>query len=85
MAPASQPPLTSVAGAWLLAADALRGAVPEGTPVVLFGVSGMLVVTLEGLTFVTTLDRATELRPLLDALPDEIRHVQRQRGSTAPE
>jgi len=58
----------------------------EGTPVVLFGVSGMLVVTLDGLTFVTTLDRATELRPLLDALPDEIRHVQRhQRGSAAPE
>lgn len=50
----------------------------EGPPVVLYGVSGMLVVTLAGLTFVTTLDRATELRPLLDALPDEIRHVQRQ-------
>jgi mannose-1-phosphate guanylyltransferase len=49
----------------------------EGVPVVLYGVSGMLVVTLEGLTFVTTLDRATELRPLLDALPDEIRNVTR--------
>ncbi|HUQ80060.1 MAG TPA: sugar phosphate nucleotidyltransferase [Gemmatimonadaceae bacterium] len=56
----------------------------EGTPVVLFGVSGMLVVTLSGLTFVTTLDRATELRPLLDALPDEIRHVQRQRHEQGP-
>jgi len=53
----------------------------EGVPVVLFGVSGMLVVTLSGLTFVTTLDRASELRPLLDALPDEIRH--QQRGPTA--
>jgi mannose-1-phosphate guanylyltransferase len=51
---------------------------------VLYGVSGMLVVTLSGLTFVTTLDRASELRPLLDALPDEIRHVQ-QRGSPASE
>jgi mannose-1-phosphate guanylyltransferase len=48
----------------------------EGVPVVLYGVSGMLVVTLAGLTFVTTLDRASELRPLLDALPDEIRHQQ---------
>ena len=49
----------------------------EGVPVVLYGVSSMLVVTLPGLTFVTTLDRATELRPLLDALPEEIRNVSR--------
>jgi mannose-1-phosphate guanylyltransferase len=49
----------------------------EGVPVVLYGVSGMLVVTLAGLTFVTTLDRATELRPLLDALPEKIRNVSR--------
>ena len=56
----------------------------EGTPVVLFGVSGMLVVTLSGLTFVTTLDRATELRPLLDALPDEIRHVQQHGHPQGP-
>ena len=48
----------------------------EGVPVVLYGVSGMLVVTLEGLTFVTTLDRASELRPLLDALPENLRNVQ---------
>jgi mannose-1-phosphate guanylyltransferase len=48
----------------------------EGVPVVLYGVSGMLVVTLAGLTFVTTLDRANELRPLLEALPDEVRNVQ---------
>jgi mannose-1-phosphate guanylyltransferase len=41
-------------------------------------VSGMLVVTLAGLTFVTTLDRATELRPLLDALPEKIRNVSRK-------
>jgi mannose-1-phosphate guanylyltransferase len=53
----------------------------EGVPVVLYGVSGMLVVTLAGLTFVTTLDRATELRPLLDALPDEIKNVP---GRTPP-
>jgi mannose-1-phosphate guanylyltransferase len=52
----------------------------EDVPVVLYGVSGMLVVTLAGLTFVTTLDRATELRPLLDALPDELRNVQTGTG-----
>ena len=55
----------------------------EGVPVVLYGVSGMLVVTLSGLTFVTTLDRASELRPLLDALPDEIRNVQQQGSATS--
>ena len=55
----------------------------EGVPVVLYGVSGMLVVTLSGLTFVTTLDRASELRPLLDALPDEIRHVQQRRSAAS--
>lgn len=43
-----------------------------GTTVVLYGVSGMLVVSRPGLTFVTTLDRAAELRPLLDQLPDDL-------------
>jgi mannose-1-phosphate guanylyltransferase len=41
--------------------------------VVLYGVSGLLVVTLNGLTFVTTLDRATDLKPLLDDLPGSLR------------
>ena len=41
--------------------------------VVLYGVSKMLVVTLPGLTFVTPLDRATDLKPLLDALPGSMR------------
>ena len=44
----------------------------EGATVVLYGVSGMLVVSRPGLTFVTTLDRATELNPLLDQLPDTL-------------
>ena len=35
--------------------------------------SGLLVVSLPGVTFVTTLDRAADLRPLLDQLPDELR------------
>ncbi len=41
--------------------------------VVLFGVSRMLVVTLDGLTFVTSLERASDLNPLLDALPGSMR------------
>lgn len=45
----------------------------EGASVVLYGVEGLLVVSLPGVTFVTTLDRAADLRPLLDQLPDELR------------
>lgn len=41
--------------------------------VVMYGVSRMLVVTLDGLTFVTTLDRAADLNRLLDALPGSMR------------
>ncbi len=44
----------------------------EGGTVVLFGVSGMLVVARPGLTFVTSLERAGELNPLLDALPESL-------------
>ena len=45
----------------------------ERGAVVIFGLSRMLVVTLDGLTFVTTLDRASDLKPLLDALPGSMR------------
>jgi mannose-1-phosphate guanylyltransferase len=45
----------------------------ESGVVVLYGVSRMLVVTLPGLTFVTPLDRAADLNPLLDALPGSMR------------
>ena len=41
--------------------------------VVIYGLSKMLVVTLRGLTFVTTLERAADLKPLLDALPGSMR------------
>lgn len=44
-----------------------------GGTVVLYGMTGVLVVSRPGLTFVTTLDRASELNPLLDALPEELR------------
>ncbi len=45
----------------------------ESGKVVLYGVNGLLVVSLPGLTFVTTLDRAADLRPLLDSLPPSMR------------
>jgi mannose-1-phosphate guanylyltransferase len=45
----------------------------EESAVVLYGVNGMLVVTLPGITFVTTLERAADLRPLLDSLPADLR------------
>lgn len=41
--------------------------------IVMYGVSKMLVVTLDGLTFVTTLERASDLNTLLDALPGSMR------------
>lgn len=45
----------------------------EGSAAVLYGVDGLLVVTLPGLTFVTTVERAAELKPLLDSLPPDLR------------
>ncbi len=45
----------------------------DGHCIVVYGISGMLVVSLDGLTFVTTLERATELGPLLNALPGSLR------------
>jgi mannose-1-phosphate guanylyltransferase len=45
----------------------------EAGTVVLYGVSNLLVVNLNGLTFVTTTERASDLKPLLDALPKSMR------------
>jgi mannose-1-phosphate guanylyltransferase len=45
----------------------------EAGTVVLYGCEKMLVVTLHGLTFVTPLDRAADLKPLLDQLPGSLR------------
>jgi mannose-1-phosphate guanylyltransferase len=56
----------------------------EASTVVLYGVSGLLVVSLSGLTFVTTLDRATDLRPMLDELPDKVRRRAMQASGTPP-
>lgn len=45
----------------------------DGQCIVVYGISGMLVVSVNGVTFVTTLERATELGPLLNALPGSLR------------
>ena len=47
----------------------------EGAAAVLYGVDGLLVVTLPGLTFVTTVERAADLKPLLDSLPADLRRT----------
>ncbi len=46
----------------------------ESGSVVLYGVHDLVVVTQAGLTLVTTKDRASELKLLLDALPLEVRN-----------
>ncbi len=56
----------------------------EGTAAVLYGVDGLLVVTLPGITFVTTLERAADLKPLLDSLPAELRTPRPPRPPTPP-
>lgn len=56
-----------------------------GGTVVLYGLSGVLVVARPGLTFVTTLDRAASLAPLLETLPDELRGASAaRRGRRSP-
>ena len=43
----------------------------EAGPVVLYGVSSLVVVALHGFTFVTTLERAADLQALSKELPEE--------------
>ena len=45
----------------------------EGGAVVLYGVSDLVVVSRNGLTLVTTVDKAADLKTLIDSLPPEIR------------
>ncbi len=45
----------------------------ESGRVVVYGVNSLLVVSLPGVTFVTSLDRAAELGPLFEGLPKELR------------
>jgi mannose-1-phosphate guanylyltransferase len=53
----------------------------EDGEIVVYGVSGLLVVSIQGLTFVTTLERATELGPLIAQLPP---HLRVRPGKTPP-
>ena len=48
----------------------------EGNAVVLYGVSDLVVVTRDGLTLVTTRDRAADLKTLIESLPAELRDRQ---------
>ena len=48
----------------------------EGCAVVLYGVSDLVVVTRAGMTLVTTVDRASDLKKLIEALPAELRDRQ---------
>lgn len=54
--------------------DAYRNVVhAEGNRVVLYGVSGLVVVVRDGLTLVTTTERAADLKSMLDSLPPDVR------------
>ena len=44
-----------------------------GSAVVLYGVDDLVVVAKEGLVLVTTVDKATDLKALLDSLPPDLR------------
>ena len=45
----------------------------EGNTVVLYGVSDLVVITQQGLTVVTQIDRAADLKSLVEQLPREVR------------
>ncbi len=56
--------------------DAKRNVVhAEGPTVVLYGVEDLVVVTTNGVTLVTTVERAADLKTLLDSLPAEVRSL----------
>lgn len=45
----------------------------EGSDVVLYGVSDLVVVVRDGLVLVTTVDRSSDLKTLVEALPETVR------------
>ena len=47
----------------------------EDGAVILYGVSDLVVVTRKGVTLVTTTDRSSDLKTLLDALPEDLREL----------
>jgi mannose-1-phosphate guanylyltransferase len=46
----------------------------EGTRVVLYGVDDLVVVAKDGLVVVTTVDKSSDLKTLIDALPADVVH-----------
>jgi mannose-1-phosphate guanylyltransferase len=48
-------------------------ALAEGNTIVLFGVSDLVVVSRDGLTLVTTVDRSADLKSLVESLPAPLR------------
>jgi mannose-1-phosphate guanylyltransferase len=63
----------AVAGEVYAVASSNNVAHAEAGTVVLYGVSDLVVVAREGLTLVTTIERAADLKTLLDALPPAVR------------
>jgi mannose-1-phosphate guanylyltransferase len=47
----------------------------EGNAVVLFGVSGLVIVVRDGVTLVTTVERSHDLKSLVDDLPADLRRI----------
>ena len=64
----------NAASGQVFARDAERNVVhAESGTVVLYGVSDLVVVTQDGLTLVTTTDRAADLKTLIETLPPSVR------------
>jgi mannose-1-phosphate guanylyltransferase len=53
--------------------DTVAHASPTGNAIVLYGVSDLVVVSCEGLTLVTTVERAADLKTLIASLPSSLR------------
>jgi mannose-1-phosphate guanylyltransferase len=47
----------------------------DGNAVVLYGVSDLVVVSRDGLTLVTTIDKASDLKTLFESLPPDLREI----------
>lgn len=61
----------------LFALDARNNVVQaEGSTVVLYGVDNLVVVARDGLVMVTTADKSSDLKTLVDALPSSVRDRQ---------
>ncbi|HEY7898507.1 MAG TPA: sugar phosphate nucleotidyltransferase [Gemmatimonadaceae bacterium] len=63
----------NVTSGTVVATDSANNVVhAEGNAVVLFGVSDLVVVTRDGLTLVTTVERSADLKQLIESLPSEL-------------